>query len=522
MQAPMLPFKVLVLAPFKAGEPDTGSEKRIAVSIEDLDQVLSELGVNLYVPISETLCPAGGIDLRFTAMKDFHPDGIIGHPFFRNLAEAGKFAVDAVSQGLSETQIAEKLHQWQGLPKLTAPSKPLKKSPKESGDSLENILNLVSLTDNRESPASGLSLKAQLDAVSREILKQIFSNDGFRNLESVWRGLHFLIRLQPPAVTGKPVSFEIHTVTAGRLEETLSKLTADLMDDLPSLVLLDIGFDSTPQSLHLLDALAVFSETIMVPSAAWISHRFFYLESWEEIGRLGFLPNLIDSPEYAKWRRLKESRHGKWVIALCNRFLTRYPFGPDNTPRHVEFTETTVPWTSPVWAFGALACRSVGHFGWPTHLTDWHHVRLEDLPLSGRDPANPIPTEANFSRDRIDQFLRTGITPMVSQKKQDIAFMPGETTVGGESFCYQSLISHVTQLILWCQDSFPRTSAPEELRMHLETVFRESFSGTGGVDQLEIHTGVPGEAGRIPVHIRLKPSRRVLLSGKTIELDFSW
>jgi hypothetical protein len=521
MQTPMLPYKILVLAPFKAGEVNTVFENRITVNKDELDIVLSELGVALYVPIPQNLCPAGGIDLQFKSMKDFHPDGILANnPFLRNLMEAGKYAVDAPSQGFSDAQIVEKLNQWQGIPKLIQPTT-IEKPAKKSEDAINNILDLVALPEERPTAASPLSPKTQIDTVVNQVLDHIFADEGFQELERVWRGLQCLIKQVKREI---PVEIEIQSVTQDSLQATIGKFTAELMDDLPSLVLVDIGFDNSARSLEMLESVAVFSETLMLPSVVWLSHRFFYLTSWNDIKTLGFLPNHIDDPAYAKWRRLKESSEGKWVVALCNRFLNRYPYGPDNKPRSAKVKETDFPWTSPVWAFGAMVCQSIGLFGWPTHISDWHRVLLEDLALCGEDPLNPIPTEANFTRDRIEQFLRIGIMPLVGRKKQDTAFFPDETTVGGEYFSYQILLSRVTHLILWCQDNFPKTLSPEELKKYFEKAVSKLFEGDGGIeiDQLEIQTKRPTETDRISVHISVKPSRKVLHSGKRIEMDFLW
>ena len=140
------------------------------------------------------------------------------------------------------------------------------------------------------------------------------------------------------------------------------------------------------------------------------------------------------------------------------------------------------------------------------------------------DPKKPLPTEANFDRDRIDQFIRSGIIPLAAVPGKDIAFVPDETTAGGISLRYQLFVSRITQLLLWCRDHFEKGIKGADLETELLRAFKFVWetSGYSGPQSLEILAGKPDPEGRVPVRITLKPSRQILASRDKMVLDFAW
>jgi hypothetical protein len=177
-----------------------------------------------------------------------------------------------------------------------------------------------------------------------------------------------------------------------------------------------------------------------------------------------------------------------------------------------------------VWALGSLIGRSFSEAGWPTRFTDWQQIRLEDLPLNTVDPSKPLPTEVNFDRDRIDQFISSGMTPLATMQGKDVAFVPDETTVGGASLRYALLVSRITQLVLWCRDHFEKGLGGSDLEDLLRKAFRAFWERSGhvGPESLEISADQPDSKGRIPIRISLEPSREILSSRQGVELNFMW
>ncbi len=520
MQIPSMPFKVLALAPFKTVNDTIWSKKPVVVDKTELNHIMKDLGLSLYIPIPGNLCPFGGIDIKISRLKDFHPDQLVKNiDYLKNLLDARAFINKAKAKGTSLQEVNSRIQEWPNLPPLTleTESPPQKKS---SESAIDNILNMVALPDEHPGKLSQKhTISKQIEDIINEILHLIFSDKRFSELESVWRGLKLFFQ---HGGTNGDVTLEIVPVSSELLNDTLDTLTATLIQDLPSLIIVDLAFDNSSLSLEHLEKISNFSETLMVPTICWVTKDFLYLDNWKNFQKLPFLPNHLDESHYAKWHKLEQSSAGRWLSVTCNRFLARYPYGKDNKTRVIDFYEKRQLWTSPVWAVASLIAKSFVETGWPTKFTDLQNIKIEDLPLNTENPDKPIPTETFFTNDRIDQFTRIGIMPLSCIQKKDIAFIPAETTVAGISLRYQALLSTITRFIFWCLDNLSKneeTSAIEKNFTKAFSLFWEK-SGHQVPEDLTISAGKPGPDNRIPLRIALTPPPNILPSGEEIALEF--
>jgi len=515
-----MPFKVLAFAPFRPQE-EIWDREPIQVNSANLDEAIETLGIELYLPLPQNLCPAGGLTIRWQKFKDFHPDQTIeAHPYTKNLLEARKFFEKAPSQGLSEEETYRRLQEWPDLP---LEIKFERRKPKATSTStIEDILKMVALPDgNSISAGVTTSFVAQIDSILQGILSHIFSAEKFKELESVWRGLRFLMK------RGKAngnVLVGIVPVSSETLEETLNRSLSRLIQDPPSLMLFNLSFDNSPRSLSFLEKIALFAETLLVPALCSIVPNFFYLNTWQELNRLLFLPHYLEEPAFAKWRNFCRSSSAKWVAMVGNRFLDRYPYGPDNKPALVRFEEPGIPWINPVWAAASLICQSFHKTGWPTRFTEWQSIKVEDLALIPVEGNKTLPTEFLPPEERMDQFIRAGFIPLVSSYNRDSAFIPAEATISGGSLIYQLFISRITHFLLWCKDHFAGHLEPAEIEKNLRQAFSLWWERTGHYPPrtLEIRVSRPNLEKPAVVQLTLEPSRQILPSGEKVELEFNW
>jgi type VI secretion system protein ImpC len=526
MRVPRLPFTILALAPFTA-QGAAGSEQAILqVDRTNLDEVMAALGLSVTVPMAKTLCPAGELVLHFRRIKDFHPDSIVSQaPFLKNLLDARAFVVEASAKGVPAREVKKRLAAWPDLPPLDLRDIeiPGAKPEKVPARAIESILEMVAIPEGGESsPSKAGPIVTEIDGILRQVLSQVFADGGFRELESVWRGLRFL--LAGGGADGT-VTVEIFPASRETLEDALSGLLVRLLREPPSLLLLDLPFDSTPRSLELLEKIADFGETLLAPVITWITPRFLFIDNWEELRRLSFLPHYLEEPAFAKWRRLQGLSSAGWLTATCNRFLLRYPYGPDNRAALVDFNEKKGLWASPVWGLGNLIAQSVGSTGWPTRFTDWERVRLENLALRPLEGGKPTATEAFLSEDRISQFLKAGILPLVSTLGKDMAFAPRETTVAGGSLRYQLLVTVLSRFLFWCKDNLVPGLELDDLEQALKkalAMFWQQTGQTAAPQVLDIRVTKPAVDKPARVRLTVEPPHQVLPSGQRVELEFAW
>jgi type VI secretion system protein ImpC len=517
-----MPFKILALAPFRPQEKGPWPHGPIQVDKTMLDQRIEDLGLTLSLPVPKTLCPPGSVILSIKKLADFHPDGVVENtPFLRSLLEAKKFVAEARTSGLSGKEISRRLQEWTDLPPLDitiADQKP----QRSRSSSIDRILDAVALPHEVGSLSGKTQpLTAQIDAVLQQILSHIFSYDDFRNLESSWRGLRLLMRQKG---ADGALRLEIVPVSHETLEDVLGRLLPEVIQDPPCLVIIDLPFDNSPKSLESLEKIAQFSETLLAPALCWVTHKFLLIDAWQDLKRLAFLPHYLDEAPFAKWRRLRETASARWLAVACNRFLLRYPYGPENKPALIPFEEPHGLWASPVWALGYLIGQSLIKTGWPTRFTEWHRLRVEDLALHATEPDRLLPTETYISEERMHQLIQVGIIPLVASYNKDIAFVPAETTVAGSSLSYQLLITRTIQFLFWCKDNFGQDLEPADIEKGLKEAFSLCWERTGqpGPENVEVSVTKPDPEKPAEVNIVIEPPRQVLPSGEKVELVFNW
>ena len=526
MQATPPYFKILALGPFDGNPSRAWEQPPIAVDLSGMDEVIDAIDVRLWLPLDASLCPQGGLTFRFNRFKEWHPDGIIAaQPYLTRVDKANSFMLQAYHDGLSADRIREGLHQWPDLPAVDIRERPAARStastPTAADDTIDNLLNMVAVPDSKPSSApTGRGADASpLAHVVPRIMEILFDDPQFRRLEAAWRGLRLL--LQQGAVEDN-VKVDTASVYPETLEASLEFLSAHLIDDLPNLVLLDLGFDNTPVAMERLSTAAQWAGSLMVPLIAWVPSRFWGIDRWEDLSTLPFLPHHLEAPEYAKFQNLRNGPDGHWICLTCNGFLARFAYGPENRPRKVVFDESRPPWVSPAWALGSLIAQAVSRTGRPARFSDPQHFRLQDLALHSDKGPKPIAVETLLPADRRDQMIRAGITPMTADR--DTGFIPQAVTLSGGSLAFQLLTSQVTQFILWCKDNLPAETDPTALALQLRLAFQvfNEQSSPQGFESYDIQADSPKPDGRIPVRISVIPSPVFLPSRTPIEMYMDW
>ncbi len=524
MQLPQSPFKILALAPFHMNPDSIWNQAPLAVNRQSLDEVMQAMKIGFFLPLSSDLCPEGGLDLQFSGIKSLHPDGILkNHPFFTHLSSARKFIHESRKTGQSADHIISELRlQWPDLPPIKVKDAPPRQSAQRTAGALDNLLDMVALPgrDQDQTPVFK-DENDEIEALFQKVLNTLFNLPGFRRMEAAWRGLRLVLQ---QGVTEDEVKIEIVPVHAETLEATLENLAPLVIDQMPSAILLDLPFDNSPLAMERLAHVAQWAASLMVPLIAWSPASLLQIQNWSELSTLPFIPHHMEGGPYAKYKNIQESAAGNWIGLACNRFLIRYPYGPDNKPRKAPFTEKKLPWIPPVWAVGTLIAQSVCQSGWPTHLTQIRQIHIQDLALHTPSNRPPMVVETLMNRDRIDQLHRAGLSPLGAEGGRDTAYLPKAVCLSGCSLAFQLLACRVTQFLLWCKDNLPSETNPEALQTQLRLAFQvmSEQSQPHGFDAMDISTGQPDGQGRIPVHIAVTPSSAVLPSRQPIEMNLDW
>ena len=513
-------FKILALAPFGFSDKAVPGVIPVPVDPAELNQVMASFGLNTYVPLPPELCPQGRMDVSCSRIKDFHPDAMVKNlPFLQHLLAAKRYLDRSQSSGLSAAEIRKGLDQWPDLPQIAVNQDPKRSS--RTPRAIDNILDMVALPDGTAASAiQGTGGKDLPGGILQKTLDAVFHHQPFKTSEASWRGLH---RLLKSVRSDSKIRVSIAHVSHETLQETLQDLLPDMVRDLPALILVDLPLDNTTRSQTLLKAIAEFAATLMTPALVWLSPAFFNLRAWEELSKRPFLPHFLEEAPYAKWRSLKQEGNSDWLAGTCNRFLLRYPYGAQNMPRIFPYEEGRLPWTAPVWGLANLIVQGLLKSGWPTRFTHKERFRVEDLALH-TDAHGQRATETIFSRDRADQLLRCGITPLMGMKGKDFAFASGETTLGGISLGHQLYLSGIIRFLLSLQEKgeidFEARQPEAWIQDALTRFLGDSLEPAA--DAVSVSLGRPDANHRVPITLKITPSQAVLNTRQAMELTLSW
>ena len=519
MKIEAIPYTILAVAPFRSGAGAPAAP--VAVCLESLDAAIATLKPEFQCPVPKGFLPSGWLAVQPSRLKDFKPDGLIQTvPELRALHDAGLFLDESLARALQPEIIRDEIQsRW---PSLGLDLSISEAPPREQA--VDDLLAMVALPS--ESPGGAGSPKGWRSQVRERLaglVAAIFADESFRQAEAAWRGLEVLLR-QGPVKEGGTVRLRL--LPAGRedLPAVLDRLVTELLDDPPSLVVIDHSFDSTPPDLELLAKVAGLGETLLAPCVAWVNPRFLQLGDWSELGRLSLLAHAMEDPVFAKWRHLREEPASHWLALACNRFLARAPYGRDNPSRGVDFQETDPLWVSPVWALAALIAQSLARTGWPSRFTAYPEIALADLAVGDFGAGAATATETLLGEERVRQFAQIGLIPLVGMPGRDIAFIPREATAAGTSLRFQLFFNQLTGFLLRLKDfpgaGFTEGPLEENLTRAIEALFRET--GHRPPDDLEIRQAAAGEGDTIPLYISLTPPRTILSAQEKLEFTFTW
>ncbi len=494
------PLHLVIFGEFQPGE-DCGRRisqelKAYPVDKESFDEILSKAVGNLWLKIPDSdIYPFEKqmIHLPVRSMRSFHPETVAETvPELRELlalrkrvAELanGKISLEVFQsqvRGLREgTRILERL-QPAGRNSIQKPKSGKtgrKRSPAgkkhisaQADDLVDSILGIADLPDSGSGPAIPVEIpeiknliseigKAGSTGVTREsgkireifleldkalssAVERILHHPEFRRLESLWRGLKLLVDRTD---FREPISIEIRVCAKEDLPDSF-RIYADQAEsrgglDSDTVVLVACEFNRSSRDIKILRQLSETAESLQVPVISSVGLNFFGFESTMDFERLSSLRGILDQTGYEKWKSMRETEPSRWLTLLFNRFLLRYPYGPDHIRvKAFDYTETLpaspMPaylWGNPVWGIGSLLTRQFAATGNCLDITGWQRGLIQDLPirevqLAGGETAQ-CPLEVNISEDLLADIAKAGIIALVSRMNTDSAVILSVPTV---------------------------------------------------------------------------------------------
>ena len=321
---------------------------------------------------------------------------------------------------------------------LTLAQQALSKTTLISGDVLGSIEAMI----------------AEIDKKLSEQVNAIMHNAEFQQLESAWRGLHYLVN---NTETDEMLKIKVMNISKNDLGKTLKRYKGTAWDQSPifkriyeeefgqfggnpfGCLVGDYYFDQSPPDVELLGEMAKVSAAALAPFIAAASPTVMQMNSWQELANPRDLTKIFGTPEYAGWRSLRESDDSRYLALAMPRFLSRLPYGAKTSPvEEFNFEEETgggdhskYTWTNAAYAMATNITRSFKTYGWCSRIRGIESGgAVEGLPThtfpsddGGVDMK--CPTEIAISDRREAELAKNGFMPLVHRKNSDFAAFIG-------------------------------------------------------------------------------------------------
>jgi type VI secretion system protein ImpC len=293
---------------------------------------------------------------------------------------------------------------------------------------------------------------AEIDKKLSAQLNEILHDPGLQQLESTWRGMHYLVH---QSETGESLKIRVLNVKKQELFKDLERAVEFDQSNLfkkiyeeeygqlggqpYGMLIGDYEFGRSAEDVSLLKMISGVAASAHAPFVANASSKLFNFDSYTELANPRDLAKIFDSVEYAAWKSFRESEDSRFVALTLPRVLSRLPYG-QNFKRVTEFNfeeevdgkeHNNYSWMGAAWAYGARITDAYAKYGWLARTRGVEGGgKVEGLPVhtfptDDGDIAMKCPTEIAISDRREFELSNLGFLPLLHSKGKDFAVFMG-------------------------------------------------------------------------------------------------
>jgi len=287
---------------------------------------------------------------------------------------------------------------------------------------------------------------AKLDDTIGSVLDEVLHNEAFQELESLWRGLKYLVDKTDFRANTK---IELLDVDKERLkvdfedatelnQSGLYKHVYDREYDTPGgepfgAIISDYVFNSSAEDLTLLKNISKVASAAHCPFITGAAPQFFQKDSFDEVIKIEDLTNYMERAEFIPWNSFRQTEDARYIGLTLPKFLLRLPYGQQNPVRQFIYEEQVQGenankylWGNSSFAFAANLAQSFKAHGWCVNIRGPESGgKVAGLPLHqydvGRGLQNKIPSEAIIPETRELELSKLGFIPLSYYKDSDFA-----------------------------------------------------------------------------------------------------
>jgi len=287
-----------------------------------------------------------------------------------------------------------------------------------------------------------LALDESIGAQVREIMSQ----EPFREVESSWRSLQFLVQR-----TNFDQDIQIDIFQASKNDILENLRASDSLEQSHffritysenynqaggkpyGTIIGNYDFDSGPLDIETLSRISEVAEACHAPFISSVGKEFFKVDSWQEFLEIPNLEPYLKTKAFAEWKGLRQKSSSKYLGLAMPNFLLRQPFGPGGEQAKLfDFSEEATEaedylWGNAAFAFASNIVKSFADAGWVVNIHGGKNARgaVEDLACAKYDLAASdqlrIPCELAIDDALSLEISNAGFLDFVPYQNENVA-----------------------------------------------------------------------------------------------------
>ena len=354
------------------------------------------------------------------------------------------------------------------------------------------------------------SMIAKLDEKLSAQMNEILHAPEFQQLESAWRGLHYLVY---NSETDANLKIHVFNVGKNELYRNLKLYPGARWDQSPlfkkvyeqefgtlggepyGCLIADYQFSHTPVDIQLMRDLSKIGSAAHAPVITGADPNLLGMDSWTELSNPRDLSKVFDTPEYAAWKGLRDSVDSRYLALCMPRVLARLPYGAKSEPvEEFAFEEETdghkgekYGWMNAAYAMAANINRAFKEYGWTVRIRGVEsggeviNLPTHTFPTDDGGVDLKCPTEISITDRREGELSKSGLISIVHRKNSDKAAFIGAQSVYRPKK-YDKVEATASDNL---SSRIPYMFAVSRFAHYLKCMVRDKIGSTKEKDQLE-------------------------------------
>ena len=352
---------------------------------------------------------------------------------------------------------------------------------------------------------------ARLDEKLSAQMNEVLHAPEFQQLESAWRGLNYLVFNSETDATLK-----IRVMNVGKME-----LYRNLKNNYPGArwdqsplfkaiyesefgtlggepygaLVADYSFSHNAVDVQLLRDLSKIASASLAPLVTGADPNLLGMDSWRDLMNPRDIGKLMDTPDYAAWKGLRDSVDSRYVALCMPRVLSRMPYGAKTEPvEEFAFEEDTdgnkgekYGWMNAAYVMGTNINRAFKEYGWTVRIRGVEsggevlNLPVHTFPTDDGGVDMKCPTEIAITDRREAELSKVGLISIVHRKNTDKAAFIGAQSVYKPKLMDKPEATASENL----SARIPYMFAVSRFAHYLKCMVRDKIGSTKEKDQLE-------------------------------------